>query len=287
MGDRQGHLHQAGALILARLAWVCLAGGIVSGSFLLEERARWPRPQWRYVPPVAALRLISGSFQSVCADVFYLRGVQAVTDVSGDRLRQVEWVQKLFETATELDPGLTQAYFFAGVVIGRDEPSIRKGIEFLARARRRAPAVWQLPYWIGLNEYQLGDYLEAVEWYERAASLPGAPAFLRSMQPMLYYRAGRPELGMRYLEGLRLAVRDPAQLRWIDTKLAWLRAIVQLEEQVGRFRARVGRWPQRLDELVTAGLLAEIPADPFGRGFYFDADSARVRSAFDQPGPSR
>lgn len=254
--------------------------GILASSAVLQAWFAPPRQALRFTPPVPYLELVCGSFRSLCADVFYMRGVQAIGEDFQDREAWVDWVQTNFEVATRLDPKLTQAYFFAGVVIARDEPSIRKGIEFLQRGRERAPWAWQLPYWIGLNSYYVGDYLNAAAHYEQASRLPEAPAFLRTGQPMLYYLAGRTDLGVLSLEGLRRSVREPRQLEGIELKLRWLRDITRLEERVGMFRARYSRMPRELEELVDVGLLEAIPDDPFGRGFYFDAERARVRSRF-------
>jgi len=246
----------------------------------MENILIFPERKFFYVPPLDYLKIVSGSFRSFCADMFYIRGVLAVAEKIEDTDTWVDWVQKNFETATSLDPELTQSYFFAGVVIGRDEESINKGIQFLEKGFRRNPDEWQLPYWLGFNYYQLGNYLKAIEFYQRASLLPGAPDYLKSNQAMLYYKAGRPDLGRVYLEGFLRSVEDSRQLKWIETKLRWLDNIVYLEEKVRQFRKAFGFWPQELEELVKTGILDEIPEDPFGKGYYLDKDSHRVKSRF-------
>lgn len=257
-----------------------MLGFMFFGSRVLENKFSLKKEEFFYVPPLNYLKVASGSFQSFCADIFYIRGILAITEQFKDRMSWVDWVQKNFEVATDLDPKLTQGYFFAGVVIAHGEEGIKKGIQFLERGLKQNTKEWQIPYWIGFNYYQLGDYLKAVEFYEQAAHLPDAPGFLKSIQPMYYYRAGRPDLGLLYLQGLRNSVGDPKQLEWIEEKLKWIQNIVYLEDKLKQFKALYGYCPERIEDLKGAGLLEEIPEDHFGGGYYLDTDNCRIKSKF-------
>jgi len=258
----------------------CLLGFMFFGSLLLENKFSLKKEIFFYVPPLNYLKIISGSFQSFCADIFYIRGVLAITDSFQDRMAWIDWVQKNFEVATNLDPKLTQGYFFAGVVIAHGEEGIKKGIQFLEKGLKQNTKEWQIPYWIGFNYYQLQDYLKAIEYYEKASQSPGAPKFLKSIQPMYYYRAGRPDLGLIYLQGLLHSVKDPRELEWVETKLKWIENIVYLEDKLKQFKALYGHCPERIENLKEAGLLEEIPEDPFGGSYYLDKDTCRIKSKF-------
>ncbi|RLI02081.1 hypothetical protein DRO38_04355, partial [Candidatus Bathyarchaeota archaeon] len=226
------------------------------------------------------IKFVSGGFQSFFADIFYIRGILALTDTFSTYQEKVEWIQKIFGTALSLDPYLTEGYFFAGVVIARDRESFKKGISFLERHMLLNPSEWRIPYWIGFNYYQIGEYVKAAHFYRRASLLPGSPPFLRSNQAVFYYLAGREELGVLYLKGLLQAVKDPRQLEWITTKLKWLQTLVFLNKKVQEYVSLYGRYPTTLQELVDKHLLSTIPEDPFGKGYYFDKQQKRVRSKF-------
>ena len=263
------------------LIWFCLFISIIAGSLFLERTFLLKKERIFYLPPLDYLKIISGSFQSFCADIFYIRGIQAITEEIEDRSIWLDWVQRNFDIATSLDPKLTQGYFFGGLVVARDKEGVKKGIQFLEKGLKLNPEEWQIPYWIGFNYYRLGDHLKAIEYYERASHLPGAPRFLKSIQPMHYYKAGKPGLGVIYLEGLLHSIKDPEQLEWIEIKLRWLQSIVGLEEKVEQYKELFGYSPKDLEELIEKGLIKEIPDDPFGKGFYFDESSGRVKSRFD------
>ena len=235
-------------------------------------------PRIRLVPPAEFIQLISGTFRGAWADAFYVQGVLALTEETPNRHDRVRDIQSRLRLATILDPRLVQAYFFGGVVIGQDRETIRMGIAFLQEGLERSPQEWRLPYWIGFGYYALGDYLEATAYYDRAARLPDAPAFLRSGQPYLYYLARRVDLGITYLEGLLHSIQDKGQLEWITLKLRWLKGMAYLEQKAEEFTRIYGAPPKRLEQLVESGLIDAIPEDPFLGGYVWDLASGSVKS---------
>ena len=277
MDNSHSYISKKGILTFVVLT-VCVLS-IAGYSAYLNHSFSSKEERFFYTPPVKYMKLISGSFKSIFAGAFYIQGILALSDNTKRHFR-VNWVQRNFNVAVSLDPKLVQGYFFGGIVIGYDKYSINKGIEFLKKGLRLNPSEWEIPYWLGFNYYQLGNYLKAVKYYRVAAKLPGAPKFLSSNPAMLYYRAGRADLGVAYLEGLLRSVKDKKQIEWVDTKLKWLRNIVILEKKVKEFKAQYGALPASLNDLVNKGLLRQIPHDPFGKGYYLDKKSGRVKSHF-------
>jgi tetratricopeptide (TPR) repeat protein len=236
-----------------------------------------------FISPLSYAGYIEGGFKGFCADVFYLKGVLSITDELTDKAAWLRRIQDNFAAALLLDNRLIQAYFFAGIVCGRTKNDLKQAIVFLKKYRALNPLEWKIPYWIGFDYLQGGDYLSAVQWYETAAALPGAPAFLKSNQVMLYYKAGLVSPGIAYIEGLLETIKDENRLEWITLKLAWLKNIVVLEQKAAEFKETAGRYPQQLEELVEKGLIAAVPEDPFGSGYYFEKGSGRVKSRFGVP----
>lgn len=262
------------ACIIGLLYIISLYSGYLEKSFLLE------RQRVLYTPPARAVELLSANFASFSADIFYIRGILALSDEFNDLLQRTRWIQDNFSVAIFCDPKLVQGYFFAGVVVGQDKERIKLGIEFLEKHMHLNTQEWRIPYWIGFNYYQLGDYLKAIDYYKSAALFPGSPDFLKSNPAIFYYRAGKADMGVLYLEGLLKTLKDPRQAEWIKVKLEWLSQIAFLEEKVGEFKDRFSRLPDDLEELVEKDIILKIPADPFGRGYYLDKDSGRVKSRF-------
>lgn len=59
--------------------------------------------------------------------------------------------------------------------------------------------------------------------------------------------------------------------RYLQVRAARLRDLQHLQDAVTQYRERYGKGVERLDDLVTAGLLAAIPQDPLGYGFGLDS----------------
>lgn len=277
MLDSSINLQQKRILIVFLLLAFFLSALLFS-SRLLEHKFKFSSPEFLYAPPLEYLELISGSFRIFFADIFYIKGIMAVTQYYHEPLAWVDWVQKNFDLATSLDPKMTQAYFFGGVVITHNKEAIMKGISFLKKGLERSPQDWQISYWIGFNYYQLQDYLNAVEYFGRASRIPGAPDFLASILPMFYYRSGRADLGIAYLKGLLESVKEDRQMEWIKIKLEWLSQIAELEANVNSFRRIYNYCPSGLEELVEKGLIKNIPQSVFGGDYYLDKQDCRVKS---------
>ena len=251
---------------------------IFSLSVFLEKNAFLQNPPIHYVPPLEFVKLISGTFQSFWADVFYIRGIMAITGDFENKTERTFWVQENLKLAVALDSNLLQAYFFAGLVMGQDEETIKMCIKFLKNAFSKKPLDWHIPCWIGFNFYELGDYLSAIEYYKKAAQLPNGPKYLKSNQPMLYYKAGKIDLGIVYTEGLLHSIKDSKQLEGIEIKLNWLKNIVTLEQKVEEFKEMYGETPENLEQLAAKGFLDKIPEDPFLGGYFLDKKTDRVKS---------
>lgn len=234
-----------------------------------------------YVPPYSYLDIMSGNFRPLVAQMFLIRGIMSI----GEREPQAfDYILDNLRLSAQLDPNLSYAYIVGGIIAPRGSQELRRATIFMRQGMEKLPDDWRIPFWVGFNYLQLGDNLKAAEYYRQASTLPGAPNYLKSMTARYYYEAGKSDIGVIYLESIRNSVKDTRTLKNIDLKIAWLQNIVFLEEKVKVFHDTLGRWPDGLDELLTAGLIDKIPPDPFGKGYGMDKNQAkypgRVKSRF-------
>lgn len=61
---------------------------------------------------------------------------------------------------------------------------------------------------------------------------------------------------------------------YLKVRASRLRDLAILQNAVKRFRERFGTDVEKLDELVSSGVIAEIPADPLGFGYSLDASGS-------------
>ncbi|OGQ29753.1 MAG: hypothetical protein A3D29_02645 [Deltaproteobacteria bacterium RIFCSPHIGHO2_02_FULL_42_44] len=58
-----------------------------------------------------------------------------------------------------------------------------------------------------------------------------------------------------------------------ETRLNALKAILFLERAVAAYQDRFKKQPEKLDDLTAAGIIKDMPQDPYGGKFYIDKDS--------------
>ena len=228
----------------------------------------------RSVPPPEIVRRAAVSVEAVLADVYWIRAVQHYgrTRLAGGRAQDYDLLYPLLDVVTTLDPRFVAAYRLGAVFLAEPPPSgpgrpdlavalLRKGLE-------NVPERWEYLQDIGFVHYWwLHDVTEAASWFERAANLPGAPWWLRPLAATTRAEGG-DRTGAR---ALWRQVHDSTRNAWMrgeaTRRLAQLDALDGLDRTqsaVDRFRERTGRPPESWDELLAAGDVSAVPADPTG-----------------------
>jgi hypothetical protein len=72
------------------------------------------------------------------------------------------------------------------------------------------------------------------------------------------------------VEAMASDSRPGAFRNYLKVRAGRLRDLATLQSAVAMFRQRYGKDVERLDDLVSSGLIAEIPKDPLGFGFGLD-----------------
>ncbi len=237
-----------------------------------------------YVPRGGALQLLSPSIRLSVADLYWLVTVQYIGEPRAAR-RGWDKLAPLGDLVTDLDPRHGYAYQTLGIMLsaaGKLDASDRileKGME------PGHPGWWSYPFYVAFNNYfYRGDYAEAARWAEIAARTPGASPNISHLALALKVKSGDPDDAVRFLEEMRATVKDEKSAAAIDEQ--WRLAVLQrdfrrLDEAVERFRAARGRVPGRVEELVDAGALEAVPAEPFGGRYEIRADGKAHSTARD------
>ena len=267
-----------------------VAAGIGAAAAVLHARdVDGPLP----IPAERLLYLRSGqaadrlflNFDALAADVYWMRAIQHYgRDRKSPRIEgRFELLQPLLDLTTTLDPHFNIVYRFGAIFLSMDPPNgpgrPDQGIELLEKGLRHNPHRWHYAHDIGFVHYwHTGDYLQAAEWFERAAAMEGAPDWLHQVAAITRAEGGdrdgaRPLLaeilnsGEGYL--VSAAERALAQLDALD-------ALDQLAAIIERYREATGQRPGSWQDLVAARYLRGVPADPTGVPFAYDPATGRV-----------
>ena len=72
--------------------------------------------------------------------------------------------------------------------------------------------------------------------------------------------------------------KDENLKRVFAKKLIQVKNMDDLQQAARQFQEKTGRGPDRLDELVEAGLLPQIPEDPYNAKYRWDVEKTADRS---------
>jgi len=268
--------------------------GVVVGLALAAGVLRASETRYPAEPsPKRLLYLRSGesarravlSFDALAADIYWIRAIQHYgRDKKSDRVAgRFELLQPLLDLTTTLDPHFNIAYRFGAVFLSFSPPNgpgrTDQAIELLMKGLRHNPQRWQFAYDIGFVHYfSTKDYAEAARWFGRAAEMPGAPEWVRSLAARTSIEGGDvdgaealfAELAMSPEPAIRqVGVRGRLQIRA-------LRTIEELTRYVNRFHEINGRYPDGWGDLIRARMVGGYPEDATGARFVYDAPTHSV-----------
>jgi hypothetical protein len=277
-----------------RLVLVVLFASVAAASGVLRRRADALRPipeAMRFdTPPIPAeiARPFSFGLRSLVADLMFLQAIQvhgshrnarsAEAGAADDRA-----INRLLTYATDIDPKFAGAYRFAGNAMPRHTldgkaTNVLQARAILKKGVIERPDDWRIPFALGFIEsYYLGEFADAAHHLAMAARVPGSPAYVAFLATRAAAEGGDLDFGFQ------LANAMAAQASEESTQKEWQRRLLDLRMErdlriidaaLQRYRERAGRSPASLQELVRAGDLSGIPAEPHGGRYELDANGA-------------
>jgi tetratricopeptide (TPR) repeat protein len=197
-------------LTIPLLLVVCLLGSILSAGLLERRRAgATVREERLFLPEAAQLKPMLLGFHGVAADLLWIRTVQYVgTHLQTDR--KFPQLAKALNLATSLDPHFLEPYRLGGVYLLYLSRQPEAAVSLLEKGAAANPGRWELPHDLGRYYYlEAHDYARSLEWWERAAKLPGSPEYLPRFVARLYAKTGHAETALElWLDLYRTAQND-------------------------------------------------------------------------------
>ena len=260
--------------LIATIAWT-------DRALQSQLRAADDRQELIYLPPTRFLKLVSLGYQHALADVLWFRTISYFgRHYRTDRV--YPWLAYMCDVVTDLDPAAQHVYRFGGLILPWEADHIDDGIALLEKGSRNLPDSWELSYMLGFSYYFFKDDLAtAVQALQHATLLPDAPPFVTRLATVIESAHQGAERAIEFLtelerrgtnEEIRGAIRERIR------ELVLARDIDALDTAVATFQATFHRMPVQLTELVSAGVLAAIPREPFGGAYVLDVATGHVRS---------
>ena len=218
------------------------------------------------LPNGKILRVFSLGFDRVAADLFWIRTVYYMGDEHSTAAGYPA-AERLAELVTDIDPTFQTVYIVMGSGLEGLVGDPAAGRRLLEKGIRNL-SYWKLNFLLGFNYFfHEQDYANAAEQMRLAAEQPGSPPYLPLLVTRLYAAAGEPQTAMLLvrarLENSRdVQEREALQERYRDL---WIhRDLALIDAAIAQLKAKTGRTPVKVTELLSAGLLAAEPVDPRG-----------------------
>lgn len=273
------------------------------------REARFPPPpatseEAIYLTSGTTVRRLTAGYSTLAADLYWIRAIQyyggeklrlnaavrlaasaaSVSSAPGTAVRaasdsEYRLLHPLLDLTTTLDPKFNIAYRFGAIFLaepypgGAGRPDL--AIALLEKGLAARPDKWEYMQDIGFVHYWWRhDYQAAAQWFKRAADAPGGPWFLRSLAATTLAEGGDRRSSRLMWE----SIRQSAEIDWLrndaERRLVQLDAmdfIDQVQAEVNKVRA-AGVTATSWQELMRAGIVRRIPADPSQTPLELDAD---------------
>lgn len=275
-----------------------LAAGILAVSLSASASLLWRIDTIRsrgmledalYVTSPKLLKRLSLGYEGLAADIYWTRAVQYYGGMHHAGGGDYKLLWPLLNIASQLDPHLVRIYEFGGPFLSANPPNGAgmpdRAIELVEFGIRENPDKWRLYYDLGFIYYDLKNYNGAADAFQRGSKVPGAHPLLKVLAARMAEHGGDIETAKMmwtstYETSQDQDVRENAALHLRAIKAD--EDVATLERLAGIYKNRFQAYPKNFENMVAAGLLRGIPADPLGRAYKLQPEGKVIVSDPDE-----
>ena len=239
-----------------------------------------------YVQSPATLQRLALSYDSIIADVYWIRAIQLYGDTRLGKSSEGSYalLYPLLELTTSLDPYFDVAYQFGALYLaerppgGPGRPDL--AIKLLERGVQAQPEDWRLYQALGFVHYwSYRDYAKAADWFRRASRLPESPVWMEPLAAVTLAEGGNRKSSRLLWQQIQQTATDDWFLREANRRLKQLDAMDQIEllqKVVAAFSEKNGRAPSDWAELARGGYVRGAIVDPNGEPYRLEGSAVSL-----------
>jgi hypothetical protein len=152
----------------------------------------------------------------------------------------------------------------------------QRGIKLLERGIRANPEHWRFFQDLGFIYYfDLRDYPKAAEAFLEGSKKPGALIWMKTFAARIAEKGESLETSAMLWNEIYNSTNDPTIKKNAQLHLELLRVRADCDELnkiAAEYEKRTGRRPDKVADLVKAGLLPGLAVDPAGFVYWFDPE---------------
>ncbi len=226
------------------------------------------------------VKVMSLEYAPLTADIYWTRAVQYYGNKHIRRDQNLELLWPLLDITTTLDPNLLVAYRFGGIFLspvppeGAGRPDL--AVKLIERGIQANPDAWRLYQDLGnVYYFELKDYKKASEAFLEGSKNPNSYLWMKAMAAKIAAEGESYSTSYFLWKEIYESTEDPSVKKSALMHLRLLRVkedCKELDARADEYEKRYGRHPKHVSELVHAGLLRDLPADPLGYAYIFGED---------------
>lgn len=230
--------------------------------------------------PSAGVQAASLEFKGVVSDYLFFKTMTFLGMKIGEKQNpsSSEWalIHEMLQRVTDLDPKFWDPYVFAEMMLVWQAGMFDEANVLLEKAAVNRPEDYRPYYYIGFNHlYFKKDSISAAPYLRKAAEHPNAPEYLKGLASRVSLYAGETRLGIFFIENIIKDTEDPWLSKYLEKRLSAMKAIFFLEQKVEEYKDKTRKLPKAPIDLVSEGLISEVPEDPYG-GEFIILENGRV-----------
>ena len=253
-----------------------IAGTISLQYYFDNESKKFSDPQ-PYLMPASVAKAANLGLDSAMADYVWIDMIQYF---GGFRRDGYEKLDDYINLANELDPKFSYPYAF-GTLILPGEKMTDEAIKIGERGIADSDPDWRIPYYMAVTYHvQKNDPVNAAKYFDIAAKTPGAPSNIQLVAAAYGSRPDIREQTKLIWQSLYDNSNDEVVRERAKAYLDHFAILDVLERAAEIYKQQKGSYPASVDDMVTAGILRYVPADPFGFTYYIDEEGrARAKAS--------
>jgi hypothetical protein len=224
-----------------------------------------------YLPPEEVMQIISLDYKNLVSELLFFRAIVYFGDKLESKIMpNWHWIYKALDASTYLDPYNIDSYYFAEAVLVWDAKMIKEANMLLERGAKFRSWDWYIPFFIGFNNfYFLKNNKEAAKWFSEGAKINKE---LATVAAKLYYKVNETAVAIAFLKNMYNEAQNERVRESISIRLDAMEKILFLEKAISQYKERLNKMPDKLENLITAGIINQLPQDPYGGVFFLDKD---------------
>lgn len=261
---------------------LCLIPLYSSVASLLSERT--VEEKLGYIPSNVALRIMSLEHRHLTSEWLFLRAVTyyggQIEKKSDGTTRAIQYPEmyEFLNAAALLDACNADVHYFAQAIFPWELGKAAETNEILAKGL--SCRTWDpfIPFFLGFNSYYfLKDYKSAATYFHRAAVISG-DVLAVNLTARSLYEADETRMAIGFLKLMIEKANNETVRSQLQMRLDTLNTILVIEDAVRQFEDIKSQKPALLQDLIAAGLIRELPRDPYGGRFYLENGRVRTTS---------